>query len=115
MASRTPEKVLTLTLGSRSSDRQSQMRTEELNPYSPISCVTRSFEPTDSVSDDNPFSEAQFKTLKYHPSFPGAVRDDQNQAKTLLSLVLPCGTIPEPTGSGESSQMLTPRTRSRRG
>ncbi len=23
------------------------------------------------VSDDNPFSEAQFKTLKYHPSFPG--------------------------------------------
>jgi putative transposase len=23
------------------------------------------------VSDDNPFSEAQFKTLKYHPGFPG--------------------------------------------
>ena len=23
-----------------------------------------------SVSDDNPFSEALFKTLKYHPSFP---------------------------------------------
>jgi putative transposase len=23
------------------------------------------------VSDDNPFSEAQFKTLKYRPSFPG--------------------------------------------
>jgi len=23
------------------------------------------------VSDDNPFSEAQFKTVKYHPSFPG--------------------------------------------
>jgi len=22
------------------------------------------------VSDDNPFSEAQFKTLKYHPTFP---------------------------------------------
>lgn len=30
------------------------------------------------VSDDNPFSEAQFKTLKYHPSFPerfGCVQD----------------------------------------
>jgi len=30
------------------------------------------------VSDDNPFSEAQFKTLKYHPTFPdrfGAVED----------------------------------------
>ena len=33
------------------------------------------------VSDDNPFSEAQFKTLKYHPSFPGRF-GDQGQAKT---------------------------------
>ena len=33
------------------------------------------------VSDDNPFSEAQFKTLKYHPSFPGQF-GDQGQAKT---------------------------------
>src|SRR5262249_26177942 len=24
------------------------------------------------VSDDNPYSEAQFKTLKYHPTFPGS-------------------------------------------
>ena len=30
---------------------------------------------------DNPFSEAQFKTLKYHPSFPGRF-GDQGQAKT---------------------------------
>ena len=27
------------------------------------------------VSDDNPFSEAQFKTLKYDPSFPGRFHD----------------------------------------
>ena len=27
------------------------------------------------VSDDNPFSEAQFKTLKYHPGFPGRFHD----------------------------------------
>ena len=27
------------------------------------------------VSDDNPFSEAQFKTLKDHPSFPGRFED----------------------------------------
>ena len=33
------------------------------------------------MSDDNPFSEAQFKTLKYHPSFPGRFAD-QGQAKT---------------------------------
>ncbi len=27
------------------------------------------------VSDDHPFSEAQFKTLKYHPGFPGRFPD----------------------------------------
>ena len=27
------------------------------------------------MSDDNPFSEAQFKTLKYHPGFPGRFHD----------------------------------------
>ena len=32
--------------------------------------ITRSLS-RPQVSDDNPFSEAQFKTLKYHPSFPG--------------------------------------------
>jgi putative transposase len=32
--------------------------------------VTRSLS-RPQVSDDNPFSEAQFKTLKYHPAFPG--------------------------------------------
>ena len=42
--------------------------------------VTRSLS-RPQVSDDNPFSEAQFKTLKYHPSFPGRF-GDQTQAKT---------------------------------
>ena len=32
--------------------------------------VTRSLS-RPQVSDDNPFSEAQFKTLKYHPGFSG--------------------------------------------
>ena len=36
--------------------------------------VTRSLS-RPQVSDDNPFSEAQFKTLKYHPSFPGRFDD----------------------------------------
>ena len=35
--------------------------------------VTRSLS-RPQVSDDNPFSEAQFKTLKYHPGFPGRFR-----------------------------------------
>ena len=42
--------------------------------------VTRSLS-RPKVSDDNPFSEAQFQTLKYHPSFPGRF-EDQGQAKT---------------------------------
>ena len=36
--------------------------------------VTRSLS-LPQVSDDNPFSEAQFKTLKYHPGFPGRFHD----------------------------------------
>ena len=36
--------------------------------------VTRSLS-RPHVSDDNPFSEAQFKTLKYHPGFPGRFTD----------------------------------------
>ena len=36
--------------------------------------VTRSLS-RPQVRDDNPFSEAQFKTLKYHPGFPGRFND----------------------------------------
>ena len=36
--------------------------------------VTRSLS-RPQVSDDNPFSEAQFMTLKYHPGFPGRFPD----------------------------------------
>ncbi len=39
------------------------------------------------VSDDNPFSEAQFKTVKYHPTFPerfGSVEDARTWARTFF-------------------------------
>jgi putative transposase len=39
------------------------------------------------VSDDNPFSEAQFKTLKYHPTYPdrfGCVQDARAWARPLF-------------------------------
>jgi len=36
--------------------------------------VTRSLS-RPQVSDDNPFSEAQFKTVKYHPGFPNRFPD----------------------------------------
>ena len=55
--------------------------------------VTRSLS-RPQVSDDNPFSEAQFKTLKYHPGFPGASK-----------------TLPPPSPSaGRSSPGTTPST-----
>ena len=49
--------------------------------------VTRSLS-RPQVSDDNPFSEAQFKTVKYHPSFPGQF-GDQDHAKTFCRSFFP--------------------------
>jgi len=42
--------------------------------------VTRSLS-RPRVSDDNPFSEAQFKTLKYHPGFPGRFEDQASATR----------------------------------
>lgn len=51
------------------SDRGSPMKSEGLAQLLGMLGVTRSFS-RPRVSDDNPFSEAQFKTLKYQPDFP---------------------------------------------
>jgi len=40
-----------------------------------------------SVSDDNPFSEAQFKTLKYRPDFPerfGSIEDARTHCRAFF-------------------------------
>ena len=53
--------------------------------------VTRSLS-RPQVSDDNPFSEAQFKTLKYHPGFPGRFGTNtcpQSAFEPVLPLVPP--------------------------
>jgi putative transposase len=51
------------------SDRGTQMRSKTLAQlYSDLD-ITASFS-RPQVSDDNPFSEAQFKTMKYCPAFP---------------------------------------------
>ena len=39
------------------------------------------------VSDDNPYSEAQFKTLKYRPDFPGTLRLHRGRTGPLSSLL----------------------------
>jgi transposase InsO family protein len=51
------------------SDRGSPMKSDGLAQLLGVLGVTRSFS-RPRVSDDNPFSEAQFKTLKYQPDFP---------------------------------------------
>ncbi len=38
-----------------------------------------------SVSDDNPYSEALFKTLKYHPAFPDKPFDSLEEARTWVA------------------------------
>jgi len=43
------------------------------------------------VSDDNPFSEAQFKTVKYHPGFPGRFAGQPDAIDSCRSF-FPCTT-----------------------
>jgi putative transposase len=50
-------------------DRGSPMRSEDLAQLLAVLGVARSFS-RPHVSDDNAFSEAQFKTLKYQPDYP---------------------------------------------
>jgi putative transposase len=50
-------------------DRGQPMRSKRLSQLLADLDVTRSHS-RPHVSDDNPFSESQFKTLKYHPGFP---------------------------------------------
>ena len=52
------------------SDRGSSMKSDTLAQLFATLEVQRSFS-RPHVSDDNPFSEAQFKTLKYQPDYPG--------------------------------------------
>ena len=51
-------------------DRGASMRSRTVAQLMADPGVTRSHS-RPHVCDDNPYSESQFKTLKYHPSFPG--------------------------------------------
>lgn len=51
------------------SDRGSSMKSKTLNDFYVDLGITKSFS-RPRVSNDNPFSEAQFKTLKYRPGYP---------------------------------------------
>jgi putative transposase len=59
------------------SDRGSPMKAQSLAMFLGTLGVTKSYS-RPHVSDDNPFSESQFKTLKYRPDFPkrfGSIQD----------------------------------------
>jgi putative transposase len=56
-------------------DRGSAMKSDTLAQLLASLGVSRSFS-RPRVSNDNPFSEAQFKTLKYQPDYPGRFADE---------------------------------------
>ncbi len=58
-------------------DRGSPMRSDLLAQLFAVLGVARSFS-RPHVSDDNAFSEAQFKTLKYQPDYPGEFASPQH-------------------------------------
>ena len=65
------------------SDRGSPMKSKTVSQLLMDLGVVKSFS-RPSVSDDNPYSEAQFKTVKYHPSFPerfGCIQDARSFAE----------------------------------
>jgi putative transposase len=55
-------------------DRGSVMTSERLTKRLRRLCITQTHS-RPRISDDNPFSEALFKTLKYHPGYPGRFDD----------------------------------------
>ena len=52
------------------SDRGAAMKSDTLAQLLATLGVNQSFS-RPRISDDNPFSEAQFKTMKYQPDYPG--------------------------------------------
>jgi putative transposase len=66
------------------SDRGSSMKSDTLAQLLATLGVDRSFS-RPRVSDDNPFSESQFRTLKYQPDFPGKLEGELHARGWLAS------------------------------
>jgi putative transposase len=65
-------------------DRGAAMKSDTLAQLLATLGVERSFS-RPHVSDDNAFSEAQFKTLKYQPDYPGKFSDERHARDWLAS------------------------------
>ena len=66
------------------SDRGATMKSDTLAQLFASLGVTRSFN-RPHVSNDNPFSEAQFRTLKYQPDYPGRFQGEHDARSYLTS------------------------------
>ena len=69
------------------SDRGAPMKSKTVSMLYTDLGIDKSFS-RPSVSDDNPFSEAQFKTLKYHPTFPNqfaSITHARNMGRDLIT------------------------------
>lgn len=69
------------------SDRGSPMKSKQVSGLFTDLCITKSYS-RPHVSNDNPFSESQFKTLKYQPVFPerfGCLEDAKSISSHLLN------------------------------
>ena len=66
------------------SDRGSSMKSDTLAQLLATLGVDRSFS-RPRVSDDNPFSESQFRTLKYQPDYPGTFESELHARGWLAS------------------------------
>ena len=100
------------------SDRGSPMKAQSLAKLLGTLGVTKSYS-RPHVSDDNPFSESQFKTLKYRPDFPkrfGSIQDalqfcrhffewyNQHHYHSALALL-----TPEDVHYGRAERVITER------
>jgi putative transposase len=71
------------------SDRGSPMTSQTLAQKLAALQVERSLS-RPRVSNDNPFSEAQFKTVKYHPSFPSRFGSFRGTSTSIATAGSPC-------------------------
>ncbi len=60
------------------------------------------------VSNDNPFSEAQFKTIKYCPPVPRALRLNRAGPRVLRRLLRPLQPHPPPLGHRATHASISP-------
>lgn len=81
------------------SDRGSPMKSKQVSQLLVDLGIIKSHS-RPHVSDDNPFSEAHFKTLKYRPDYPGRFADLRHARRWGHSVFTRCARRPDTTPGG---------------